>query len=222
MSISIKFVSRCAVLAFAAALLVRVPCVAQDIDGPGKAAAHEAAHEAEAADHESSGPNPLTFRTDLAIWTLVVFILLFLVLRKFAWPQITEALVERERKIADTIAAADARLGEAKRVLAAHEAKLAAAANEVRALLDEARRDAESVRQRIEADGQKAAKDELARAVREIERARDAAIQDLAVSSANTAIDLAGKVIQEQLTPAKNDQIVREAVAKLAATPSKN
>jgi F0F1-type ATP synthase membrane subunit b/b' len=60
------------------------------------------------------------------------------------------------------------------------------------------------------------------RALREISRARDAAVQDLAVSSANVAIDLAKKVIREQLTPEKNNQIIREAVAKLAAESSKN
>src|SRR6185295_19655912 len=165
-----------------------------------KAAAHQAATEAEAAEH-GGGPNPLSFRTDLAVWTLIVFILLFLVLKKFAWPQITEALEERERKIAATIADANAKLEDAKRVFAEHEAKLAAAAGEVRALLDEARRDAEHTKKSIEAEGQKAAKEELDRALREIRRARDASMQDLAVSSANMAIDLAQKIIREKLTP---------------------
>ncbi len=36
------------------------------------------------------------------------------------------------------------------------------------------------------------------------------------------AIDLAKKVIREGLTPEKNNQIIREAVAKLAAESSKN
>lgn len=221
MSTSIRFVSWRAILAFAVAIAVCQPGFAQDV-ATGKAAVREAAHEAEAAEHESGGPNPLAFSPDLAIWTLVVFILLFLVLKKFAWPQITEALVERERKIADTIAAADARLADAKRLLAEHEAKLGAAAGEVRALLDEARRDAETTRKSIEAEGQKAAKLELDRAVREIERAKDAAVSDLAVKSANLAIDLAQKIIREQLTPDTNDRIIREAVAKLNAEPSKN
>ena len=69
-----------------------------------------------------------------------------------------------------TIAAADAKLEDAKRAVAEHEAKLAAAAGEVRALLDEARRDAEVTKKSIEAEGQKAAKEELDRAVREIDR----------------------------------------------------
>jgi F-type H+-transporting ATPase subunit b len=182
---------------------------------------HEKAVQAEAEKLVES-PNPLAVDPDLAIWTVVVFLLLLFVLGKFAWPQITAALEERERKIADNIAAAEARLNDAKRVLAEHEAKLAAAAGEVRALLDEARRDAEHTKKSIEAEGQKAAKEELDRALREIHRARDAAVQDLAVSSANVAIDLAKKVIREQLTPEKNNEIVRDAIAKLAPQPSNN
>jgi F-type H+-transporting ATPase subunit b len=182
---------------------------------------HANAKQAEATEHADS-PNPLAVDPDLAIWTAVIFLLLLFVLGKFAWPQITAALEERERKIADNIAAAEARYNEAKRVLAEHEAKLAAAAGEVRALLEEARRDADHTRKSIEAEGQKAAKEELDRALREIHRARDAAVQELAVTSANVAIDLAQKVIREQLTSEKSNQIVRDAVARLSAEPSKN
>jgi F-type H+-transporting ATPase subunit b len=194
-----------------------VPCaIAQEAEhaGPGHAAAAE--------DHDA-GPNPLGIDLDLAVWTGVVFVLLFLVLKTFAWPQIVLALEERERKIADNIAAAEARHEDAKRLLAEHEAKLAAAAGEVRELLEEARRDAEHTRKTIAAKGHQDAQDELARALREIERAKDAAVQELAVASANVAIDLARKVVREQITPEQQSQIVREAVAKLAvAAPSKN
>ena len=106
-------------------------------------------------------------------------------------------------------------------LLAEHEAKLAAAAGEVRAMLEEARRDAEHTRKRIEANGHQAAKDELDRAVREIDRARDAAIQDLAVTSANVAIDLARKCRQDELTPERQNQIVREALGKARRSDSK-
>jgi F-type H+-transporting ATPase subunit b len=168
-------------------------------------------------------PNPLAFRTDLAIWTFVVFVVLFGLLSYFAWPQISAALDERERKIADHIAAAEARHEDAKRLLAEHEAKLAAAAGEVRELLEEARRDAEHTRKSIAAKGHQDAQDELARALREISRAKDAAVQDLAVASANVAIDLARKVVRDRITPDQQNEIVREALAKLAATgPSQN
>lgn len=182
-------------------------------------AAHAVAHE-QAADEN---PNPLVFDPDLAIFTAIVFLILLGILGKFAWPQITAALDERERKIADNIAAAEAKHEEAKLLLAEHEAKLAAAAGEVRELFEQARREAEQTKGRIVAEAKGAAEEERGRAVREIERAKDAAMHDLAITSANMAIDLTSKVVREQLSKDKQDQIVREALGKLAATePSQN
>jgi len=191
----------------------------QSVEADARHAAEEAAVEEEG----SGGPNPLAFDPGLAIWTLVVFVLLFAILAKFAWPQIAAALDERERKIAADIAAAAALNEDAKRVLAEHEAKLAAAAGEVRTLLEEARRDADVTRKRIEEDGRKAAGEEIARATREIQRAKEGAIQELAVATANTAIELARKVVRDSLTNDRQSQLVRDALGKLAATsPSKN
>jgi F-type H+-transporting ATPase subunit b len=190
-------------------------------EAPAHKAEPAAAHSEAGEEHEPDR-NPMAFDPDLAIFSAIIFLLLVAILGKFAWPTITAALDERERKISDHISAAEARDAESKRLFAEHEAKLAAAAGEVRAMLEEARRDAEQVKKSIEADGQKAAKEELDRSLREIHRARDAAVQELAVSSANTAIDLAKKIIHEGLTPEKNNQIIREAMAKLAAETSKN
>jgi F-type H+-transporting ATPase subunit b len=177
----------------------------------------------EAEAEQESGPNPLAFDPDLAIFTAIVFLLLVAVLGKFAWPQITAALDERERKIADNIAAAQAQNDAAKHLLAEHEARLSAAAGEVRAMLEEARRDGDSTRKRIEAEGQTAAKNELDRAVREIGRARDAAVQELAIASANVAIDLARGIVREDISADRQRQIVRDAVGKLSvAAPNKN
>jgi F-type H+-transporting ATPase subunit b len=226
MSFFTRRVAWFATVALFAALLTARPVAAKGADVDAEKAATEAAQEAEESEHgatKGGDPNPLAFRTDLAIWTLVVFLLLFGFLSVFAWPQIAAALDERERKITDNMAAAAARLEEAKRIVAEHEAKLAAAAGEVRALLEEAHRDAEHTRKSIEDKGRQAAQDELARALREIDRAKDGAIEALASASANVAIDLARKVIKGKLTADEQNQIVREALSKLsAATPSKN
>jgi F-type H+-transporting ATPase subunit b len=155
------------VIAIVAAKAPQVPAAEEKAAAPVHAEAEEGKH---------GDPNPLAVDPDLAIFTGIIFIALFLVLRTFAWPQITAALEERERKIAENIAAAEALQADAKRLLADHEAKLAAAAGEVRALLEEARRDADHTKKSIEAEGQKAAKEELVRALREIQRARDAAV----------------------------------------------
>lgn len=192
----------------------------------------DAAHEGHAADgHEEdlghgnaggSQGDAAEFKTDLAVYTFVVFLVLLAILSKFAWPQISKALEAREKYVSDQIAAAEAQNQDAKRLIAEHEARLAAAAGEVREMLEEARRDSEHTKSQILEEGRKAAGEELARAVREIERAKEGALHDLAERSAKAVIELSESVIREQLSADRQKAIVRDALGKLTATPSKN
>lgn len=175
------------------------------------------AHDAAAGGHETAAPQPLKADPDLAIWTLVVFLVLLGVLWWFAWGPITEALEKRENAIAGEIAAASAKHEDAKRLLAAHEAKLATAADEIRELLEEARRDAEHTKQEILSEAKSAALAERERAVREVELARDAALKQLAETSANMAIKLASSAVRQNLTAEQQSRIVRESLSMLGA-----
>ncbi|HEX6960646.1 MAG TPA: F0F1 ATP synthase subunit B [Lacipirellula sp.] len=179
---------------------------------------HGAAHDIGHGNAGDQLEDPSEFRTDLAIYTFAVFLLLLAILGKFAWPKISEALLEREKRIEASIAAAEAKHEEAKRLLAEHEARLAATAGEVKALLDEARRDAEHTRSQIVADAQKAAKAEQDRAVREIKIAADHALKNMAETTANLAVDLAAKVMRETINPAKQQELVRTTLAQLSAS----
>jgi F-type H+-transporting ATPase subunit b len=197
------------------------------------AAVSEAAEHAAGAhaEHEDIGHGNATkavsdvsaLTGDLAIYTFVVFLLLLAILSKAAWPKISTALLERERRIEGNIAAAEAKHEDAKRLLAEHEARLAGAAAEVKAMLDEARRDAEATKTEIVAEARAAAKQEHQRAQRDIEIALDSATKQLAETSANLAVELAGKAIRETIQPAKAQELVREALTKLSASePSRN
>ena len=187
---------------------------ADHADGEG-----EATHGA--AEHAS--PNPLGFDPDLAIATAVIFLVLFLVLRKFAWKPIAHALEERERAIEANIAKAEGAAAEARSMLADYEKKLAGASDEVRAMLEEARRDAEHTKQEIMAEARGAARDEHERVMRDINTAKDQALKELAERSTNIAVDLAGKIVQAQLSKADHAALVQDAMNRLVvAKPSAN
>jgi F-type H+-transporting ATPase subunit b len=180
----------------------------------------------EGAEHAAPSPtdtNPLSIDPDLAIFTLIIFLIVLGILWKFAWGPISEALDRRERGIADQIQAAVDKHEESKRLLAGYEAKLAGAADEVRALLEEARRDAEHTKSEILAEAKAAAKAEHDRAVREVNNAKDSALKELAESSANLAIELAGKIVREKLSAGDQSRLVRDVLRKLPSTePSAN
>jgi len=91
---------------FAVLMLVLAPLPGH-AQGPAQTAAHdnqlkaeaEVGHEAAAASHAAEGEgksNPMEPQPALAIWTVVVFLGLFWVLRRYSWKPLSEALHQRE------------------------------------------------------------------------------------------------------------------------------
>ena len=73
--------------------------------------------------------SPAWFQTDLALWSFAVFVILMLLLTRFAWKPIMEVLEKREQGIANTIAATQRAREDAKRMLESYERRLAEAAD---------------------------------------------------------------------------------------------
>ena len=84
----------------------------------------------------------------------------------------------------------------------------------MRAIIEEARRDAETTQQQIVAKAREEAQLEMNRAKREVETAKDQALKDLAEVAATEALHLAGKLLQQRLQPADHARLVDEALAK--------
>ncbi len=166
--------------------------------------------------------SPAWFQTDLAVWSFAVFLGLLGLLTKFAWKPIMEGLDKREQGIADTIAATQAANAEAKNMLASYERRLAEASDEVRGMLEEARRDAEATRQSIVAEARKAAEDERNRARHEIGLAKDDALARIAEKAGELAVDVAGKFLREKLGKDDQARLIRDSVSGIGAKPSVN
>src|SRR5664279_2003352 len=78
-------------------------------------AAPENGSTAAAGTHAEGGePNPLDWKADLALWSFIVFLILFGVLYKAAWGPLAEGLSKREKHITDQIAQANAANQQAK------------------------------------------------------------------------------------------------------------
>ena len=92
-------------------------------------------------------------RYDLGIFTLIVFGLLCAVLYWFAWPKISEGLDRREAAITSARDEAIRVRQEAEEIRAKLQAEFSGAHDQIRAMLDEARRDAEVLRAKERATG---------------------------------------------------------------------
>lgn len=174
---------------------------------------------ARAAGGDDQATNPLTVNPDLAVVTAIVFVVLLLFLWKFAWGPIMEGLKKREESISEEIDSAERNNEKAQKLLADYEARLSTAADEVRSLIEQGRRDAESQKQQILTEAQQAAKAERDRAIREITVAKNEAMGELAQQSVDAAVDLAGRIVGRQLTTADHSRLIEEALDKF---PSRN
>jgi F-type H+-transporting ATPase subunit b len=176
------------------------------------------ASESSSSDGSAMNPfAPSAWKTDLALWTVVIFLCLLAILTKYAWGPLAAALDRREKGIADQIADAEAANQKAKDILAGYEQKLADAKNDVRGILDQGRREAEKLGRELLDKAKEEAAAEHARAVKQIEAAADAAVKGLADQSAAMAVELAGKIVGAKLNPADHAQLIEQAVGGFVA-----
>ena len=182
---------------------------------------HAEGHANEHADHghghgSDKTLNPFdrnVLRADTAMWSLVIFVGLVLILLRFAYKPITQGLDQREQSVADNIAGAERANQEAKDLLAQYQNKLSEAEGEVRAIVEAGKKEAERAGEAIVAKAHAAAEAERVRATKEIESATDGALQELAKRSADLAVKLAGKIISKDLDAGSHADLIDSAVS---------
>ena len=141
----------------------------------------------------------------LILWTLLAFLIVFFILKKFAWKPILTSLNEREKTISDSIATAEKVKGEMAQLKSENEALLVKAREERAVMIKEAKDTAD----KMLADAKERAKSEYDRIVSEassaIEQQKMAAIIDLKNQVGNLVVEVSEKVLRRELSN-KNDQ----------------
>jgi F-type H+-transporting ATPase subunit b len=156
------------------------------------------------------------------IWTVVIFVLLLVVLKKAAWGPILERLQARENFIRESLEEAKADREAAEETLKSYEAKLAEARGEATAIVDEGRRDAEVVRQSIEDKAKDEAANIVARARREIDLAKEAAVEEIFGLASRLSTEVASKVIRKELNADDHERLIQEAAEKIREARASN
>ena len=172
---------------------------------------------AAAAAAEGEPVNLLSPHGGLMFWTLLIFIVLFFILWKYAFGPITAAVEQRERALEVAIAEAKRDREEAAKLLAEHKTQLEQARGEAQRLIAEGRAIGEKMRTDMLAETRTQQQELLDRARRDIATERDSAIAQLRREAVELAIAGAGRVIEKNLDSAQNRRIVEEFLAGLNA-----
>ena len=141
----------------------------------------------------------LTPSFGLIFWTLLAFIIVFFILKKFAWKPILKALNDREKGIADSLETADRVRAEMAQLKSENEELLAKAREERAAMLKEAR----DIKDKIINDAKEQAKTEASKIMLEtqqaIEQQKMAAMTDVKNQVGKMVIEVAEKILRKEL-----------------------
>lgn len=156
----------------------------------------------------------------LMFWTLLIFLVLFFVLSRYAFKPITEAVEKREKALEDAIAGAKADREAAAQLLAEHRAQIEGARAEAQKMIVEGRQVGDKIRADMIEETRAQQQDMLERARREIESEKVKAIAELRREAVDLAIAGAGKVIEKNLDDASNRRIVESFLSSIPITPT--
>ena len=146
----------------------------------------------------------------LMIWTIISFVILLVILKKFAWTPILVAIDEREKGIKDNIEAARKAREVAEQFHAVYRQKLAEAQAEAQGVVSKARADAERVRDELIEKSKADAQSQIERARKQIELESEAAIKAIRTEISSLAVIAAEKIINRSLTPEDHKRLAME------------
>lgn len=135
----------------------------------------------------------------LLIWTILAFLIVFFILKKFAWKPILSSLNEREKGIAEALSTADKVKAEMQQLKSENEALLNKAKEERANML----RDAKETSDKMISDAKDKAKSEYDRIVADAQQAiqqqKNAALIDVKNQVGTLVIEVAEKVLRKEL-----------------------
>ena len=163
--------------------------------------------------------DPMSFtgikRYDLGIYTLVVFGLLYFILKTFAWGPISQGLDKREAAIRGAKEAAEKSMVETRRLTEEAKAILQKAADDARGIVEEARRDAVALKDRLSSEGREEISAERDRLKREIESARDQALQEIWNQTVSLSTMISSKVVRREMSSDDHARLLADSMGEL-------
>lgn len=173
---------------------------------------------------EEHGRRPggmLTPNGGLMIWTLLIFIVLMVILTRYAFRPITAAVERREQALEAALAQATRDRDAAAAHLAEQRALVEQAHGDAARVVADARAAAERLRADLMTQAHADQQELLQRAREEIDGERRRAIADLRREAVDLAILGAGKVIERNLDDAANRALVEKFLAEIPTSPAR-
>mgnify|MGYP001232239389 CR=1 FL=1 len=158
------------------------------------------------------GLSLLDVNPGLVVWTTITFLLVLLLLTKFAWKPIIQALDERANQIHGDIERAAQVRNEAETLFEQYQDKLNDLKTEAQEIITEARKDAEGLKNEILEKARKEAEEIRARSRKEIQLSMDAALEEIHKRAVDLSIEVTKRVVSRNFTADDHSKQLKEAL----------
>lgn len=152
---------------------------------------------------------------------LVAFIIILIVLAKFGWPVVDNIITKRETTINDAIKNAEQAQAEAERTLQEYKQQLEEARTQASQIVADAKKTGEAVKADITSKAQEESAQMIEKARKAIEAEKKAAMADLQGSVADLSVNVAGKLIGQDLTDAEHRKIIERYINEVGSLNAK-
>jgi len=160
--------------------------------------------------------NPLIeVRPGLMIWTIICFLVVLFVLKRYAFGPIQQMIDTRRERIQQAIAEADNARDEARKLLEEHRKLIGQAKSESEEILSEARRLADAQRDRVKQETEEDRQRRLEETRRQIEQATAQALGEIRDEVGKLSLLAAEKITRKSLTGADQQRLIDEALAEI-------
>jgi F-type H+-transporting ATPase subunit b len=157
----------------------------------------------------------LSINSGMVVWSVIVFLLLLVILGKFAWKPLLTAIDEREKGIKDAQDAAENAQKNAEEKLAQLNSRLEKAQNEAENILSTAKTQAEKTAEMLKKEAGEEAQKMLDTAKKTIEAEKQHAFNELRKEVAELAVGAANKIIKANLDAGKQQELVDHYIKEM-------
>ena len=166
---------------------------------------------------DGSGPKPgmVQVHGGTLFWSVVAFLLLFIVLKKVAWGPIISALETREKEIKDALNSAATAKEDAEKATADYEKIKQEAHAEAQTILSEAKSVKEKMISDAVEEAKKKAEMETEAALQSINTEKEKAVKEIKTAAVDLSIKAASKLIEKNLDSDDNRKLANDAIDKV-------
>ncbi len=164
--------------------------------------------------------NPILPAVDELVWGGLSFVVLCIIMIRFAFPAVKKSMDARTERIRTSLASAEQASTDARSVLEEYQRQLADAKNESNRIIEEARQTADSLRRDLTAKATAEATEIRQRATADIQSAKERALAELRGQISQLTIDLAERVVKRNLDRESNMRLIDDYIASVGAGKS--